>query len=221
MICMLNHWKGLLGKILSGKPWLFHPCFGKLIYNVRGVSWIFQQAMFDGCPINVGKAAQVWWLAAWLSFSQKCQLGIWKHAYFTSLSHNLYFEGSLKMLIVRIKTRKKQQNPSPGIWWFPKIGVPPNHHIFMGFSTINNPFSGTSMTTVVAQSVLLSCKYDWPIGFLALGQDGLHYSCNDWLPEEEMFLATDLRGWRLMAGFALVNVYTTRENHHDQLVNQL
>ena len=29
-------------------------------------------------------------------------------------------------------------------WWFPKIGVPPNHQFRFGFSIINHPFWGTS-----------------------------------------------------------------------------
>ena len=29
------------------------------------------------------------------------------------------------------------------IWWFPEIGVPPNHPVSMGFSIINHPFGGT------------------------------------------------------------------------------
>ena len=32
------------------------------------------------------------------------------------------------------------------IWWFPEIGVAPNHPVSMGFSIINHPFGGTPMT---------------------------------------------------------------------------
>ena len=31
------------------------------------------------------------------------------------------------------------------IWMFPKIGVPPNHPFYIGFSIINHPFWGTPM----------------------------------------------------------------------------
>jgi hypothetical protein len=39
-----------------------------------------------------------------------------------------------------------QQQPKPGnmmIWWFPEIGVPPNHPFTDGFSIRNNPSWGT------------------------------------------------------------------------------
>ena len=34
-------------------------------------------------------------------------------------------------------------DPLISIWVFPKIGVPPNHPILIGFSIINHPFWGT------------------------------------------------------------------------------
>ncbi len=39
-------------------------------------------------------------------------------------------------------TKSQQVTHTSSIWVFPKIGVPPNHPILIGFSIINHPFWG-------------------------------------------------------------------------------
>ena len=43
----------------------------------------------------------------------------------------------------RVPFPEASHKDSNSIWMFPKIGVPPNHPLLIGFSIINHPFWGT------------------------------------------------------------------------------
>ena len=51
------------------------------------------------------------------------------------------------------------------IWMFPKIVVPPNHPILIGFSIINHPFWGTPIfgNTHIddLEALLVTCLFIW------------------------------------------------------------
>ncbi len=84
------------------------------------------------------------------------------------------------------------------MWVFPKIGVPPNHPILIGFSIINHPFWGTTIfgnTHVDLCGCWLKRKpHDKTLWFVFL-----FVVSTSWLQCSEMFVAGSVRSpplWR-------------------------